>query len=124
MKTKLLGIIAIVIIVIVIIGCKHDEPPPPQVNDSIGSVTIGGKTIPIYKTDGVSDADATATVTTINTVFNSLSAPTANYIATNVTKIEIGGNGVTINAGVLKIEPKIGNGPLSGELNDLYLNSL
>jgi hypothetical protein len=131
MKTRkqLLGLIAIAIIALAIIGCKEDEPdPPPPQEQPISYVTIGGKTIPVYKTAGVSDADFTTTVTNTQSAFDDvtgLGTPALNYFKANVTKIEIGGTGITFNAGVLKIQGGLTNAKaIAGNLGDIYADTL
>jgi hypothetical protein len=69
-RNKLLGVIALMAIIgIAIIGCQQDNPPPQE--QPIDYITDNaGNQIPIYKTDGVSDADAVTAANNIKTAFN------------------------------------------------------
>jgi hypothetical protein len=127
MKTKLLGLIAIAIIAIAIIGCKGDESTGGTQEQPVGSVTIGGKTIPIYKDDDVSDADAKTTVVNIQQGFSNpeLNVNTPAYIAANVTRIEITKEGSpTFIAGVLKVRANISANAIAINLDNIYNASL
>jgi hypothetical protein len=86
----------IAIITLAIIGCKQEPTPQP-------SVTIGGKTIPVYKGAGVSDADFNTTYTALqNANYEGLSEKAKTYMQ-GITKIEIGGEVITGTSNTLKI---------------------
>jgi hypothetical protein len=69
-------IVLLAIMVIAVIACKEDEPdpqpppPPPQ-----PTVTMGGKTIPVYKGAGVSDADFATTVENLKSGYSQWTLP-------------------------------------------------
>jgi hypothetical protein len=93
--------------------------------EPIGSVTIGGKTISVYKDADVSDADANATLTSTQSATGSILLATATYIATNVTRIEIGGTGIALDEGVLRIQSGVTNAmAIAANLDAIYGNSL
>jgi hypothetical protein len=123
MKTRkhFFGMAFVAIIAIAVIGCKQE--PTPQ-DDSIGSVTIGGKTIKVYKDADVSDADANTTLQNLQGVNDLLSNSAKAFVAANVTKVEIGGTGVTLNAGTLRIQAKITVNGIAINLENIYTASL
>jgi len=127
---KLLAIMLCIVAALAIIGCKEDEPdpppPPPPQEQPIGNVTIGGKTIPVYKAAGVSDADAATTIEYLKTAISDSNFATGApaYFADNVTRIEIGGTEVTLNAGILRIQANLAASLIRGGLNAIYNSSL
>jgi hypothetical protein len=133
LQAKRLCLLAIIMLCIVaalaVIGCKQDEPTPtPQAQPS---VTIDGKTIPVYKTAGVSDADFATTVENLKTAISlGLNPGVPAYIAANTTRIEIVvntgilGTAVTLNTGVLRIWANITAVAIAGNLNSIYAASL
>jgi hypothetical protein len=110
--------IAIVTLALAIIGCKHDEPTP------IPSVTIGGRTIPVYKGAGVSDADFNTTFENLKAAIPALNTGIPAKVANNTDKIEIGGTGITLNARVLMIEALSTKNGIGGTIESIYYASL
>jgi hypothetical protein len=121
MKTrKHFNVMAIIALAFAVIGCKQDVSPTPT-PQAQPTVTIDGKTIPVYKTAGVSDAD-------FNTIYTALK--NANYDTLNdkakafmqgITRIEIGGTVITSTSNTLKIPSGV-MAPVS--LINGYVNSL
>jgi len=114
-RTLAAGLLAIAVVALAVIGCKQEPPPPP-------TVTIGGKAIPVYKLEGVSDADFNTTIENIRKAIPYLNPGTITNIEAKVTKIEIGGDNVTINNGVLRIKANTPFGQFAGWLDDLFDN--
>jgi len=87
-------IIAIVIVAfaLAVIGCKEDEPtPPPPQEYPIDYITYNAVQIPIYKTNGVSDAEAATAANNIKEAYysNSMDDYYRNKFSTGVKKINI-----------------------------------
>jgi hypothetical protein len=86
---KLLATMLCIVAALAVIGCEEDEPdPPPPQEQPIDYITYNAVQIPIYKTDGVSDAEATTAVNNIKTAFNSnLMQDYRDKFSTGVKKI-------------------------------------
>jgi hypothetical protein len=121
---SILAVMAIAIIAIVVIGCKHDVPTP----QAQPSVTIGGKTIPVYKGAGVSDANFATTVESLQGIYPLLSENARNFFKDNVTRIEIWdwnegmGAGFTFNTGVLRVPAGATNPGMASAINSIISN--
>jgi len=99
MKTRnqFFGLIAIAIITLALAalplaGCKSDDPTDTPQEQPVGYITdtAGNQIIPIYKTDGVSDTDATTAVSNIKTAWNANGLnPYRDTLSAGIKKIYI-----------------------------------
>jgi hypothetical protein len=85
---KFLGLVMAVLFVFIFVACKDD---PPKGEEPVGYAKFGDKDIPIYAGAGVTDAEAKAKITEIDTVYGHMSSNAQNALKTKTTKIVIVG---------------------------------